>query len=768
MGELTSILVALALLQFAQTETGDLRVRVTDPSGLPLQSSVELLSEGNQFRAKYQTDASGVALVRRLSFGSYRVIVSRDAFAPFSTVVQIQSAQPLDLPVTLSVAPLQTTVTVRAGETLLDTRQTASVQRVGTDTIRTQSLALPGRAIPELVDTQPGWLMEANGVLHPRGFEYQTQYVIDGLPVTDNRSPAFAPAIDAESVQTLSIRTGGYPAEYGRKLGGVIEVVTSDAGPTGFHGSAVGSLGSFSTRSADASAGYLGRRALLVVTGGIAATDRYLDPPVEDNFTNDGVTRYGSARVDVDLTPADRAGLIVRTGTSRFHVPNELTQQAAGQRQDRDNDERAGLFSYQHVFARSATSDIRGMARAVSATLSSNAAAVPIRADQDRGFHEFYLKAATSGLVHAHEWKIGGDVSRARVRERFSYAITDVTAFPSDVPPAFAFADRRSSHELALFGQDRISLGPWTVNGGLRWDRYAFVVDDRALSPRLSVAWSAVSDLVLRAAYDRAFQTPAIENLLLASAPDTEQLRANVIHLPVPASRGNFYEAGVAKALRGAVRLDATYYHRSAAEFPDDDVLLNTGVSFPVAFAAATIDGVDLKVDIPGTRRLSGSLAYSWMRGEAQLPVTGGLFLDDDASELLTSEETFPLTQDQRHTLRGRATYRIAEPIWVTVATAYGSGLPFEFEGDRDEAEAQYGERILDRVNFETGRVRPRLSLDLSAGVRLTRSDAPRLRLQVDLRNLTNRLDVINFAGLFSGTALAPPRSVAARLRVEF
>jgi hypothetical protein len=391
MGQLTSILFALALLQFSQTESADLRVRVSDSSGLPLESSVELLSEGNQFRAEYQTDAAGALLVRRLPFGSYRVIVTRDAFAPFSTVVQIQSAQPIDLPVTLSVAPLQSTVTVRAGDTLLDTRQTTSVQRLGTETNRTQSLALPGRAIPELVDTQPGWLMEANGVLHPRGSEYQTQYVIDGLPVTDNRSPAFAPAIDAESVQALSIRTGGYPAEYGRKLGGVIEVVTSDVGPAGFHGSAVGSLGSFSTRSADASAGYLRRGVLFLVTGGLASTDRYLDPPVEENFTNDGTTRYGAARLEVDLGNADRAGVIVRTGTSRFHVPNELLQEAAGQRQDRDNDETAGLFSYQHVFTRSATTDVRGMARRVSATLASNPASVPIRADQDRGFHELYV-----------------------------------------------------------------------------------------------------------------------------------------------------------------------------------------------------------------------------------------------------------------------------------------------------------------------------------------------------------------------------------------
>jgi outer membrane cobalamin receptor len=760
--------LALTLLQFAATETGDLRVRVTDASGLPLQSSVELSSDGNQFRAEYQTDASGVILVRRLPFGSYRVIVSRDAFAPFATIVQIQSAQPLELPVTLSVAPLQSTVTVRAGDTLIDTHQTTSVQRVGTDAIRTQSLALPGRAIPELVDTQPGWLMEANGVLHPRGSEYQTQYVIDGLPVTDNRSPAFAPAIDAESVQTLSIRTGGYPAEYGRKLGGVIEVVTSDVGPTGFHGSAVGSLGSFTTRTGDASAGYLRSGGLFVATGGIAATDRYLDPPVEENFTDHGTTRYGSVRGEVDVSRSDRAGIIVRTGTSRFHVPNELMQQAAGQRQDRDNDETAGLFSYQHVFARRATADVRGMARAVSAALSSNAASIPIRADQDRGFHEIYVKATATGLLRAHEWKIGGDMSRARVRERFAYGITDRSAFPSDVPAAFDFSDERLSHEVALFGQDRMSIRQWTINAGLRWDDYSFIVDDHALSPRVSVAWSPAGDLVFRASYDRAFQTPAIENLLLASAPATEQLRAHVVHLPVPPSRANFYEAGVSKALRGVVRLDTTYFHRYASQFADDDVLLNTGVSFPVALAAGTVDGVDVKVDVPGTRRLSGSVAYSWMRGTEQLPVTGGLFLDDDAPELLTSDETFPMTQDQRHTLRAHTMYRVTDPLWITVAAAYGSGLPFEFTGDRDQAEAQYGRRIANRVNFDAGRVRPRLSLDLSAGVRLTRSATPRLRLQIDVRNITNRLDVINFAGLFSGTALAPPRSLAARVRAEF
>jgi hypothetical protein len=40
--------------------------------------------------------------------------------------------------------------------------------------------------------------------------------------------------------------------------------------------------------------------------------------------------------------------------------------------------------------------------------------------------------------------------------------------------------------------------------------------------------------------------------------------------------------------------------------------------------------------------------------------------------------------------------------------------------------------------------------------------------VQADVRNLTDRLNVINFAGLFSGTALAAPRSGAVRVRADF
>jgi hypothetical protein len=91
-----------------------------------------------------------------------------------------------------------------------------------------------------------------------------------------------------------------------------------------------------------------------------------------------------------------------------------------------------------------------------------------------------------------------------------------------------------------------------------------------------------------------------------------------------------------------------------------------------------------------------------------------------------------------------------------------------ELEGDLDEAVSQYGDRIVSQVDLESGRLRPSFLLDASAGVVVAQRGNQTLRVQADVLNLTNRLNVINFAGLFSGTALAPPRGVAVRAQVEF
>src|SRR3974377_1221220 len=51
---------------FAQSNTGELRLKVTDPAGLGVKSSVELVSEANHYRRSFLTDDAGELLVKRL------------------------------------------------------------------------------------------------------------------------------------------------------------------------------------------------------------------------------------------------------------------------------------------------------------------------------------------------------------------------------------------------------------------------------------------------------------------------------------------------------------------------------------------------------------------------------------------------------------------------------------------------------------------------------------------------------------------------------
>jgi hypothetical protein len=145
------------------------------------------------------------------------------------------------------------------------------------------------------------------------------------------------------------------------------------------------------------------------------------------------------------------------------------------------------------------------------------------------------------------------------------------------------------------------------------------------------------------------------------------------------------------------------------------------------------------------------------------------LFLGDDAVNATTQlTGHFPDSQDQRNTARARIRYQAMRHIWLASGAAYGSGLPFDFNGTYQMALAEYGQAVIDRINFSRGRVRPNLAIDASAGADLYKTEKATIRLQADGENLNNRLNVIDFGGLFSGNAIGPARSCSLRLNLVF
>lgn len=772
MARMAIIAALTATPVFAQHERGEIRLLVRDPKGGPLAATVELASQMNQVQRSFQTGQDGNYVVRELPFGVYRLRVSHPGFVSTARLIDVRSEVPLAVSVTLGLAPVQSRIEVTDSATLIDPRRAATAYSVGPGTIDEQLPAQMGRSVTDAVDSEPGWLYEANGVLHPRGSEYDVQFVVNGLPLTENRSPAFAPPFEPDDVESMRVMTAGFPAEYGRKLGGVVELSTLEDLPPGFHVTADAEAGSFATVDGEAGMEYAQGRNQLMMSGNGGATDRYLDPPVIANYTNQGSNGGFTAVYARDLTDRDRLRVSIREGKDRYSVPNELVQQEAGQRQDTAGAEFSGQADYERVLTPALLFSAEGSFRDDSFRLWSNSLATPVVISQQRGFSQGYGRLTLAGSHGAHDWKIGVDAIFNPVHEAVQYAITNPALFDPGTDLHFSFTGRRTDTEPAIFAQDTMHWKSWNVSLGLRYDYYHFIVNQSAWSPRLAVSrYFSRAGVLVHATYDRVFQTPALENLLLASSAQLDEISPLVLRLPVQPARGNYYEVGLTKGFWGQLRLEANLFRRDFRNYSDDDTLLNTGISFPIADASARIEGVEGKLTLLHWGRFSGSASYANQVGVGQGPITGGLLIGSEAATGALDNTRFGVSQDQRNTAHARLRFEATKRLWLATESSYGSGLPVELDtGDTDYSFllAQYGPQILSQVDFARGRVRPSYSIDAGAGLNLYNKEGKKLSLQVQGSNLTNHLNLINFASLFSGTAVGAPRSLGVRLKTEF
>ena len=112
------------------------------------------------------------------------------------------------------------------GSALVEPDKTSSDTDIDQTLLERPTGAVPSRGIEAIVASVPGFATDDNGRLHPRGSESQVQYVIDGVPITDNLSAIFSTSLDARILRTAEVLTGGIPAEFGDKLAGVVNVNT--------------------------------------------------------------------------------------------------------------------------------------------------------------------------------------------------------------------------------------------------------------------------------------------------------------------------------------------------------------------------------------------------------------------------------------------------------------------------------------------------------------------------------------------------------------
>ncbi|HET9283406.1 MAG TPA: TonB-dependent receptor [Candidatus Angelobacter sp.] len=143
----------------------------------------------------------------------------------------------------------------------------------------------------------------------------------------------------------------------------------------------------------------------------------------------------------------------------------------------------------------------------------------------------------------------------------------------------------------------------------MRWDHYQLLVNRQAFEPRLAVSrYFPSANIIVHVSYDRVFQTPSFENILLSGSTAIESLNPqDFLRLAVEPSQGSYYEAGFSKSFLGKLRLDGNAFRHDVNNFADDDQIQNTTISFPISFRKAVIYGAEGKVDLPNWHKFSGS-----------------------------------------------------------------------------------------------------------------------------------------------------------------
>ena len=229
------------------------------------------------------------------------------------------------------------------------------------------------------------------------------------------------------------------------------------------------------------------------------------------------------------------------------------------------------------------------------------------------------------------------------------------------------------------------------------------------------------------------------------------------------AERQTSLELGVNQWIAGLLRLDLAFWKREVRHFADPNVFFGTTIVFPNSVDRGQAQGVDLRLDLPRRGAFSGYLGYTYAKVVQYGPIDGGLFLEADVIEIGPGTPFTP-DHDQRHVAAWGVSYE-ASGLWVLLSGRYESGTPLEVG---DEAQGELRARPgAERVDFASGRVRPRLIFNLTLGKRLLRAGRFDLAAELGALNLTDAAYAFNFGNPFSGTHFGPPRTLAAKVRVE-
>lgn len=500
---------------------------------------------------------------------------------------------------------------------------------------------------------------------HVRGGEQEELLLlVDGVEVYEpfhlkDFQSVFS-VIDSEAVGGLDFYTGAFPAEYGDRMSGVLDITTASAP---------------ARRHTEVGVSFINARLLSQGTIGdegdggewlVSARRGYLDIVLD--FVDSGG--------EFDPTYYDALAKYQRRVGERSTLSGNLLVAYDDVRFDSDDDDERADATYGNGYAwlnyTTQPSD-RSLSRTVVSAgrvererkggITDSGTLSVVRDDRD--FDVFGLRQDLSfDLGDRHFLKTGLQAHSFQASyDYFSRAEFRNPLVTGGGPPITIARDVRlepDGEAYGLYVSDRIRLAnPLTVELGVRWDRQTYLTDeDDQVSPRLNLAYQLGQRTSLRAGWGRFYQSQRIHEL---------QVEDGVNNFFAP-QRSEHQIVALEHAFPGSLSMRVEAYRKEITDVrPRFENLFDVIALFPEAEAdrvlvapeRAEAEGVELTLRRAGAGPFSWWMSYGWSSAEDRI-----------------DGQWVPRSWDQEHAFRFSADYRPGEVWNFNLSGVYHTGWP--------------------------------------------------------------------------------------------
>jgi hypothetical protein len=190
--------------------------------------------------------------------------------------------------------------------------------------------------------------------------------------------------------------------------------------------------------------------------------------------------------------------------------------------------------------------------------------------------------------------------------------------------------------EIALYAQDTITKGAWSVNLGLRGDFYnGLQANSKQAEPRAGIAYNVKkTGTVLRISYARTMESPFNENLVLSGTGCTNPVVNAIMTLaqgfacttsPLTPGFRNEFHAGLQEAFGRHFVLSGEYIWKYTHNAYDFNVFGTSPITLPIEWYNSKIPGFAVRGSMPEYHGLTAFIVLSHVAARFFPPTVSGI-----------------------------------------------------------------------------------------------------------------------------------------------